>query len=129
MIFCDCAQEWGRPHLKDEKKSIVHRKKRDKDKDKDEEGDDDLAGIFRLKKMECNPEKWFRVTVYSPKHESTHPEFIRKEGELKTLQQFLIQPEGLEFTIFLFDKNGKGNPQGFSMTGPSASSQKSCAAK
>ena len=79
--------------------------------------------------MECSPEKGLKVTLYSPKHESTALGFIKKEDELKILQQFLIQPEGLEFTIFLFDKNGKGNPQGFSMTGPSASSQKSCAAK
>lgn len=111
------------PHLKDERNSGIDKKKKRGGEE------DDSAGIFRLKNMEINPKKGLQVTLYSPKHESTAPKFIRKEDELKTLQQFLIQPEGLEFTIFLFDKNGKGNPQGFSMTGPSASSQKSCAAK
>ena len=123
LIFCDCAQEWGRPHLKDERKSTVYRKKRDK------EEDEDLAGIFRLKTMECNPEKGLQVTLYSPKHDNTDTRFTYKVRELKTLQRFLIQPEGIEFTIFLLDKKGEGNPQGFSMTGPSASSQKSCSAQ
>lgn len=123
LIFCDCAQEWGRPHLKDERKSGIYKKK------KEEEEEEDLAGIFRLKNMEGSPEKGLKVTLYSPKHESTAPRFIKKEDELEILQQFLIQPEGLEFTIFLFDKNGKGNPQGFSMIGPSSLSQKLCPAK
>lgn len=120
LIFCDCVQEWGRPHLKDERKSGIDKKKKE---------EDDLAGIFRLKNMEFNPEKGVQVTLYSPKHDSADPRFTRKVKELKTLQQFLIQPEGLEFTIFLSDKNVQGEPLRFSMTGPSASSQKSCPAK
>ena len=123
LIFCDCVQEWGRPHLKDERKSTVHRKKRD------EEEEEDLAGIFRLKNIECNPKKGLQVTLYSPKHDSKDSRFTDKVEELKTLQQFLIQPEGLEFTIFLLDKNLQGEPLRFPMTGPSASSQKSCPAK
>ena len=123
LIFCDSAQEWGRPHLKDEKKPTVHKKK------KEGEEEEELAGIFRLKTMECTREKGLQVTLYSPKHDSANPRFTRKVEELKTLQQFLIQPEGLEFTIFLSDKNVQGEPLRFSMTGPSASSQKSCPAK
>jgi len=117
LIFCDCAQEWGRPHLKDERKSTLHKKK------KAEAEEDDLAGIFRLNNIECNPEKGLEVTLYSPKHDSTAPRFTGKVTDLKALQQFLIQPEGLEFTISLFDKNVQGEPLRFPMTGPSASSQ------
>ncbi len=120
LAFCDCVQEWGRPHLKDKRKSGIGKKK---------EAEDDLASIFRLKNMEINPKKGLQVTLYSPKHDSADPKFTRKIKELETLQQFLIQPEGLEFTIFLLDKNVQGEPLRFSMTGPSTSSQKSYLAK
>jgi len=65
LIFCDCAQEWGRPYLEKTKKSKAHRKKKEK------EEDNDSAGIFRLKDIVYIPEKELKVTLFSPKHQIT----------------------------------------------------------
>ena len=112
LIFCDCAQEWGRPYLERIKKSGSPKKR---------EEDEDSVGIFRLKDILYIPEKELQVILFSPKYQITDSKFIRKQKELEDLQKFLVQPRGLKLTLFLFDKEGKGKKDGFSITGPCTS--------
>jgi hypothetical protein len=98
LLFCDAAQEWGRP--KDEefiKGNIL-----------DEQS-------FFLENFDVSPDTC-EITIKSPYIESSHKMFKDKISELQLLQRFLKPPANISFKITLIDAIGK-HPFDFPMHG------------
>lgn len=85
LLFCDCIQEWGRPKASPEERKIEER--------------------FLLKEIEATKDK-YSVTIFAPYLLSTSPFFDKTERDVKELEKFLAQPDGLKFEIKLKDKSG-----------------------
>jgi hypothetical protein len=99
LMFCDCAQEWGRPTSKEPSPRNV-----------EEEQDFVFQKCHIDKKKECS------VIIRTPYLYENDQRFEDKAVELRTLREFLESPPGLEFKIILEDREGKQTP--FIMQGP-----------
>ena len=90
LMFCDCAQEWGRPMTMEE--------------EEEEEEEEKKKGFFLdkcvVKKTGCS------ITIRAPSLVATDKLFTRKVLELDGLQRFLQPQSGMKFEITLKDKSG-----------------------
>ncbi len=103
LMFCDCAQEWGRPTSKQPMQKI-------------EEEEQEQWFVFKKcfidkDKTECS------VIIETPRLYESDKRFKVKAEELCALGKFLESPPGLEFKIVLQDRSEKQIP--FTMRGPS----------
>ncbi len=97
LMFCDCAQEWGRPKVS---------------------SGPTMGELERFVLQECEASSSScTITLRAPYLTTTHPVFRAKQKELESLEAFLQSPADLPFKIILKDKSGskKEHP----MTGPS----------
>lgn len=99
LMFCDCAQEWGRPTSKKPSSRNV------------EEERDFVFQECNVAATECS------VIIKTPRLYESDRRFIVKADELSDLGEFLESPPGLEFKIILEDRAEKQTP--FIMRGPS----------
>jgi len=99
LIFCDCAQEWGRPTSKKPSPRNV------------EEVQEFVFQKCYIDTTECS------VTIKTPYLYESDQRFVDKADEIRTLGKFLESPLGLEFKIILEDRSEKQTP--FIMQGPS----------
>ncbi len=86
LLFCDAAQEWGRP--KDEPSAKVNT-----------ELEDFILDRITVTKSKCI------VIIKAPYLLATDEAFKRKCGELESLQKFLKPPSNIKFQITLKDKS------------------------
>lgn len=87
LLFCDAAQEWGRP--RDEPSVIANT---------------ELKKVFILEKITVTKSKCL-VPIRAPYLLATDEAFKRKCGELESLQKFLKPPSDIKFQITLKDKS------------------------
>lgn len=100
LMYCDSAQEWGRPKLVGPEALS-------------EEGRDRFVlADWRVTSTECC------ATISTPHLTTTDVSFTKKEEELKQVEKFLVGPRDLEFRIYLKDMTG--TPKGFCMSRPRA---------
>lgn len=99
LMFCDCAQEWGRPTSKKPSSRNV------------EEEQDFVFQKCNVDATECS------VIIKTPRLYESDQRFVDKADELSDLGEFLESPPGLEFKIILEDRSKKQTP--FIMRGPS----------
>jgi hypothetical protein len=88
LMYCDNAQEWGRPKLKYPEHIDL------------EEGQAFVLDRCNITASKCS------VIINTPQLITTDDRFEIKDGELKTLEKLLRCPVGCEFTITLVDKEG-----------------------
>jgi hypothetical protein len=93
LMFCDSAQEWGRPKLE-------HPKPEDFKEDEQR---------FVLDKCDIN-KSGCCIKIKTPKLESIDEKFEAKDKELVALQKFLRAPNDFSFEIILLDKSGEPRP-------------------
>ena len=93
LMFCDSAQEWGRPKLE-------HPKPEDFEED---------AQLFVLDKCDIN-KSGCCIKIKTPNLESIDDKFEAKDKELGALQKFLRAPTDFSFEIILADKSGEPRP-------------------
>ena len=90
LMFCDCAQEWGRPIMMADEEG--------------EEEEEKEKGFFLdkcvVKRTGCS------ITIRAPSLVVTDKLFVRKVQELDELQRFLQPQPGMKFIITLKDKSG-----------------------
>lgn len=89
LIFCDCAQEWGRPTLKYQKLGNL-----------DEEGKGFVLSECEVTDSGCS------VTISTPQLPRTHGRFKAKVKELESLERFLKLSSNMRFKVTLKDKFG-----------------------
>ena len=93
LMFCDSAQEWGRPKLE-------HPKPEDFKEDEQR---------FVLDKCDIN-KSGCCIKIKTPNLESIDDKFEAKDKELGALQKFLRAPTDFSFEIILADKSGEPRP-------------------
>jgi hypothetical protein len=93
LMFCDSAQEWGRPKLE-------HPKPEDFKEDEQ---------LFVLDKCDID-ESGCCIRMRTPNLESIDDKFEAKDKELVALQKFLRAPTDFSFEIILVDKSGEPRP-------------------
>ena len=93
LMFCDSAQEWGRPKLKHPKPEDIK---------EDEQ-------LFVLNKCDINKSGCF-IKIKTPTLESIDDKFDTKDKELVALQKFLRAPTDFKFEIVLEDKSSELRP-------------------
>lgn len=93
LMFCDSAQEWGRPKLKHPKPE-------------DFKGDEHR---FVLDKCDIN-ESGCCIKIKTPNLDSIDDKFEEKDKELVGMQKFLRAPTDYNFEIILADKSGELRP-------------------
>lgn len=89
LIFCDCAQEWGRPVLKYPKLEYL-----------DEGRKEFVLSECAVTESGCS------ITISSPQLPKTHGRFRTKLRELENLERFLRSLPNVQFKITLEDKSG-----------------------
>lgn len=96
LMFCDCAQEWGRPKL-----GYNH----------EAEFEEDWQTFVLDKCSVTDSDCSIRIT--SPKLDSTDDKFDNKNREIVSLKKFLRRPENFDFRITLVDRSGEESPHHF----------------
>lgn len=87
LMFCDCAQEWGRPKLCN--LPITH-----------------LEDAKNFTLSDCTiDDKTCSITLSSQHWDSTEDKFQKKNEEIVNLQKMLRCPKNFEFLITLVDKS------------------------
>jgi len=94
LMFCDSAQEWGRPKFKPPKLEAF----------KEDEHRFVLEECY-IDKSGCS------IKIKTPNLESIDEKFEAKDTELKTLQKFLRAPNDFSFEIILLDKSDEQRPR------------------
>ncbi len=96
LMFCDSAQEWGRPKL-------------EQPSTEDTKVDNQR---FVLEKCDIKP-SGCSITIKAPYLESIDEKFEIKDGELTRLKKFLRVPQDFSFEINLLDKSDTPRPHRF----------------
>jgi hypothetical protein len=88
LMFCDCAQEWGRPKFGNKPRAEL------------EDGQTFVLNNCSITDNQCS------IRIVSPKWESTDEDFVYKNNEILNLKKMLRCPKNFDFRITLVDKSG-----------------------